>query len=525
LSAVTVDPATEWPWVHAATTFWQQVVDRAERTPDDLLLADEHDQRLTCAQYRDRVERVAAALLAHGIGPDTRVAWQLPTRISTMLVMGALRRIGAVQAPIIPLYRDREVAAALRTSGAEVFLVPGQWGGFDFTAMAARIAESGGPAPRTLVIPATAPESEDVASLPTPEADPDAVRWIYFTSGSTGTPKGAQHTDDTLLSASTAYSGVGRLGRDRHEVFGVAYPVAHVGGVTFFATALNSGSALVLLEAFVPAQAIEVYRRFGVTITGGAPPFYTAFLAMAAANPGERLLPTLAQLKGGGAPCPPHLAARIRDELGTVLTHDYGMTEIAFIGIGCPDDPIEILAETDGRLSPFADLRLVDSDGASVAPGQVGETQLRGRSLFRGYTDEAENAAAFTEDGWFRTGDLGRIHPTGHIEVVGRTKDLIIRKGENVAPQEIEQMLALADDVADVAVIGIPDSDRGELVCAVVVPAVGAAPTLDGLNEFLLASGLMKQKLPERLELVDVLPRTGLAKVAKAELRARFAPS
>jgi non-ribosomal peptide synthetase component E (peptide arylation enzyme) len=141
----------------------------------------------------------------------------------------------------------------------------------------------------------------------------------------------------------------------------------------------------------------------------------------------------------------------------------------------------------------------------------------------RGYTDPAETAKAFTGDGWFRTGDLGRLRPSGHIEVVGRLKDLIIRKGENIAPQEIEELLARHPAVAEVAVLGLPDADRGERVCAVVVPAPGRdAPTLAELTAWLTGAGLMPQKLPEQLEFLDALPRTGLAKVAKNELRSRF---
>jgi cyclohexanecarboxylate-CoA ligase len=179
-----------WPWLLRADTFPGLVRLRAQATPDALFLLDEHGTELTCAQFAEKVERVAAALAAEGIGAGSRVAWQLPTRISTVLVMAALRRLGAVQAPVIPLYREREVTVALATTGAEFFLVPGTWRGVDYVEMATGVAAAGGPAPRVLVVGEEAPESGDTAALPPEPADPDEVRWVYFTSGSTGAPKG-----------------------------------------------------------------------------------------------------------------------------------------------------------------------------------------------------------------------------------------------------------------------------------------------------------------------------------------------
>jgi len=524
---------SSWPWLLRAETVDGLVAARARLTPDGLFLVDEAGQRVTFAEFDARVTRVAAALAAAGVTVGTRVAWQLPTRISTMLVMAALRRLGAVQSPIIPLYREREVSAALATSDAQVLVVPGTWRGVDFTAMAARIAAAGGPAPRVVEIGYEAPEAEPVGDLAEPAPDPEAVRWIYFTSGSTGVPKGARHTDSTLLSTGLAFAGISEFGRRPGEFGSIGFPAAHVGGIENLIAALASGMSLLLLEAFVPDRAVELYNRYGVTITGGGPPFYTALLAEAAGLPGgQRLVPTLRMLMGGGAPCPPHLVAVVAETLGAVLAHSYGMTEVPMIAVASPSDPPDILAGTDGRPVPGNRLRLMDPadpDGtlnpasAGAPPGGVGEVQVSGAGVCRGYTDPAATAAAFTADGWFRTGDLGRLLPSGHIEIVGRIKELIIRKGENVAPQEIEGMLGQHPALAEVAVLGLPDPDRGERVCAVVAPRPGhAAPTLAELTGWLSEAGLMRQKLPEQLEVIDTLPRTGLGKIAKNQLKDRF---
>ncbi|MCM3924179.1 AMP-binding protein, partial [Frankia sp. AiPs1] len=358
-----------------------------------------------------------------------------------------------------------------------------------------------------------------------PDHLPDEVRWIYFTSGSTGIPKGARHSDATLLATAISFAGVSGLGRAAGEVGAVGYPVAHVGGIQYLLAALAAGFPILLLEAFVPDQAVELFRRHGVTATGGSTPFYTALLDLAAVRPGERLVPTLRSLKGGGAPCPPHLVGEVDRVLGAVLAHDYGMTEVPMVAVAALADPPDVLAATDGRPVPVNRLRFVDEGGAAVAPGAVGEVQVAGHGVCHGYTDPEATRAAFTADGWFRTGDLGRLVPSGHIEIVGRLKDLIIRKGENIAPQEIEALLGRHPDVADVAVIGLPDADRGERVCAVVVARPGRpVPSLAELSGWLREAGLMRQKLPEQLELLDILPRTGLGKVAKAQLRARFEP-
>ncbi|MCW2830623.1 MAG: putative cyclohex-ene-carboxylate:CoA ligase [Aeromicrobium sp.] len=527
-SSDAVVPATSsrgpqlWPWQIDAPTIDDLLRRRASSTPTATALIDEDGARVTYAELDARVSRVAAALASHGIRAGSRVAWQLPTRVSTVLVMAALRRLDAVQAPIIPLYREREVAVALATSEAEFFLVPGVWKGFDFAAMAHGLELDR--SPHILEIGYDAPEAEsanDLTSGFAPHSADDA-RWIYFTSGSTGAPKGAMHSDKTLLTTGYAFGGMGGLGREPDEVAAMGFPIAHVGGIEYLIAAWSGGYPVLLLEAFVPPQAVAQMKQHRVTTTGGAPPFYQAFAALARACAPEPLLPTLRSLKGGGAPCPAALFDEVLAVLGIAIAHDYGMTEAPMMAVADPSDPTEILAETDGKPIPGNEMRLVSADGSDVAPGESGQIEVRGAGVCHGYTDPAETAKAFSPDGWLRTGDLGRLHPSGHLEVVGRLKDTIIRKGENIVPQEIEALLAEHPSVAEVAVIGLPDGDRGELVCAVVTAAPAASLDLPSATEWLAARGLMRQKLPERLELVDALPRTGLSKIAKAELVKRY---
>jgi cyclohexanecarboxylate-CoA ligase len=503
----------------ATEGFWSLVVDRAERSGGQPMLSDEHGNSLTFSEFRLKAERVAAALHSEGIGRGTTVAWQLPTRISTALVMAALARLGAVQAPIIPIYRERETGAAVATSAVEVILVPGTWRGTDYVAMAEGLPGHA----RVMTIGLDAPESADVSSLPPTPGVSEDVRWIYFTSGSSGLPKGVRHADGSLLAAARGFTLRGGLGQQPDEVGGVPFPIAHVGGLIYLMTVLLAGFPAVLVEAFDPAVTAELFRRHRVTFTGGSTVFYTALLneqrKLAA---GERLLPSLRLLKGGGAPCPPSVYYAVRSELHSALAHDYGATEVPMICVASPGDTDEQLAQTEGRPIPGNQVRIVD-DEVELPTGRDGEIQVKGAAVFRGYTDPALTSAAFTADGWFRTGDLGHVRPDGHVEVTGRLKDMIIRKGENIGPVEVEALIAEHPAVAEVAVIGLPDDERGELVCAVITTRPGAAaPTLTDLVDQLREAGLMPQKLPERLEIVDELPKTGIGKLDKQSLRRRF---
>jgi len=270
----------------------------------------------------------------------------------------------------------------------------------------------------------------------------------------------------------------------------------------------------VMFEHFALPDALEEYRRHGVTVAGGSTAFYSMFLAEQRKQPGVPVIPTLRLLAGGGAPKPPEVYHAVVREMGVQLTHGYGMTEVPMITMGSPDDTADHLATTEGRPPAGMEIRVVD-----------GEVRLRGEAVCQGYLDPAQSAEAFDADGFLRTGDLGRLTGSGHLVLTGRLKDVIIRKGENVSAKEIEDLLAAHPGVGDVAVIGLPDAERGERVCAVVEQPPGARTlTLEAVASYLRAAGLSVHKLPEQLELVDALPRNDtLRKVLKYKLRERYA--
>ena len=488
----------------SSRTLWELVTRRAALTPDRPLFLQD-GRTLTFEALRARAERVAAGLYGMGVRPGTVVAWQLPTRIETAVLSFALARLGAVQTPVIPFYRDREVGFALRESRAEFFAVPGTWRGFDHTEMARRLGAKG-------VFEAydDLPDGDPSRLLP-PPSDGTAVRWIYWTSGTTSDPKGVLHTDRSLLAGGSCLAHA--LRPSAEDVGSIAFPYAHIGGPDYTVMLLLYGFPAVLFEQFALPEALAAYRAHGVTMAGGSTAFYSMFLAEQRKRPGEPVLPALRLLAGGGAPKPPELYHAVVREMGVQLTHGYGMTEVPMITMGAPGDDPELLATTEGRPPQGMEIRIVD-----------GEVRLRGEAVCRGYLDPGQTAQAFDEDGFLRTGDLGRLTETGHLVLTGRLKDVIIRKGENISAQEIEDLLHRHPAVGDVAVIGLPDAARGELVCAVVEQPPGAeALTLSDVTAFLRTEGLSVHKLPERLEVVDTLPRgETLRKVLKYKLRERY---
>ncbi|MEU6282345.1 AMP-binding protein [Streptomyces sp. NPDC047028] len=489
----------------SAPTLWDLVDRRARLTPDRPVLLQD-DRTLTFGELRDRSERVAAGLYGLGVRPGTVVAWQLPTRVETVLLSFALARLGAVQSPVIPFYRDREVGFALRESKAEYFAVPGVWRGHDHTEMARRLGARG-------VFEAydDLPDGDPVV-LPAPPADGTSVRWIYWTSGTTSDPKGVLHTDRSLIAGGSCLAHALRLTAD--DVGSIAFPYAHIGGLDYTVMLLLYGFPAALFEHFALPDALDGYRRHGVTVAGGSTAFYSMFLTEQRKRPDTKVVPTLRLLAGGGAPKPPELYHAIVREMGVQLTHGYGMTEVPMITMGDPEDTPANLAATEGRPPEGMEIRIVD-----------GEVRLRGEAVCRGYLDPGQSAAAFDEEGFLRTGDLGHLTRSGHLVLTGRRKDVIIRKGENISAKEIEDLLATHPSVADAAVIGLPDVERGELVCAVVEQRPGSAPlTLPAVAGHLRAEGLSVHKLPERLEIMEALPRNDtLRKVLKYKLRERFA--
>jgi cyclohexanecarboxylate-CoA ligase len=504
-------------------TLWQLVEWRAEQTPDALFAVDEDGRRLTFAEYRDRCLAVAAALAADGVGPETRVAWMLPTWLEAFVLAGALARLGACQVPMIPILRHKEVGFILRQTDARHLVVPGVWRGVDYPAMAREVVAGLDHDVSVRVVDASTralPTGDPSALPPAPVAERDALRWVFYTSGTTADPKGTRHSDRTVAACALRMNR--RFDAVPDDRNALVFPVTHIGGIAFLMGGLMAGFAHICISVFEPESSCALMSREGVTMAGAGPVFWMTYVDQQRRHPERRLFPALRALLGGGAPKPPTIHDEVRDVLGVVLATGYGSSECPTVSHGSVHDSDEVLRR-DGRLLDDTEVRIVRLDGTPAALGEDGEIRVKAPMLFLGYLDPSADADAFDDEGYHRTGDIGRIDGHGVLTITGRLKDIVIRKGENISAKEVEDVLYQHPAVADAAVIALPDRERGELACAVIVVTSGhEAPTLDDLAQHCRSLGLSARKVPERLEVVDVLPRNPTGKVLKFELQARY---
>ena len=502
---------------------WRLIEQAADRWPDQPMLVSRQGDGATFGQYRDRALAMAAGLADLGVRPGDVVSWILPTWVDTVVLAGALARLGAVQNPIIGIYRHREVGFCARQAGSKYLISPGVFGGFDYAAMAAEIAGDVDGLRTLAVAPGSFPQGDPASLAPAVAAESSDVRWVCYTSGTTADPKGAKHSDQTV----GAFGGpmAERLDVQPGDRYSLTFPFPHIGGIGLLFMALERGCTHLLDETVDPEATVRFLCEQGCTHAGTGTPFYLMYLA-AQQRLDHPLFPHLKVCPGGGAPIPPAIHRRVVEELGGVgVASGWGLTEAPVLTNGDIRDPDEKLANTEGRALPGVDLIAVANDGSQCQPGVEGELRARGPQVMLGYMDSYLDAEAFDSGGYYRTGDLGIIDADGYVTITGRLKDIIIRHGENISAKEVEDLLFGLDGIADAAVIGLPDERTGESVCAVVVPAEGARVTLEGLAAALVAAGLRRQATPERLEIVDALPRNPAGKVLKRELQRRFGPT
>ncbi|MFZ0665681.1 MAG: AMP-binding protein [Acidimicrobiales bacterium] len=519
-----------------APTLWELIERRAKATPGALMAIDENGRSLTFGEYRNRCVSAAAGLHdQYGVSEGTAVSWELPTWLESLVLVGALARLSARQNPIIPIYREREVGFVVKQTGAKLLVVPSTWRGFDYEAMANTIAEAiaddAGDAGRedrmkVLVADHSLPEG-DPANLPPPptipaEASDAPVRWVFYTSGTTADPKGAQHTDLSVLASALAMSEC--LDLSAEDVSGLVFPFTHIGGIGWLMAVLIAGCEVVITEAFDASATPALLAANDVTLAGSGTPFHMAYLQAQRSDPGNKLFPKVRAFPGGGAPKPPQLHHDIKNEVGGIgIVSGYGLTEAPIVFMATCSDPDHKLAQTEGQARPGVIFKVVSLDGSPAPAGVEGELRVQGPQLMRGYLDSSLDSDAFDEEGFFKSGDLAVVDEDGYVVITGRLKDVIIRHGENISAKEVEDLVYQHPSVADVAVIGLPDSRTGERACAVVSLRAGAEPLdLEGLKDFLIGKGLRTQAVPEQLEIVATVPRNPAGKILKHKLREQF---
>jgi cyclohexanecarboxylate-CoA ligase len=497
----------------------------AAANPEQVAVID-RDVSWTYRQIDELVRDLASALQSHEVGPGDVVSWQLPNWVDAVAVHLAALRVGAISNPIVSIYRHAEVKFILRQAASKVMFVPTTYRGFDYPAMLAEIRDEL-PGLRTVVAVGGDEVGCDIgygmliahgrARRPkTVKRSPNEAALLLYTSGTTAAPKGVVHTHNTL--DYEVRSLIEFFGLSRNDVVFMPSPVGHITGVLCgIHLSIMLGAPLVLLDVWEPGRALSLIAAHRCSFTVAATPFLHGLLH----HPDlpDTDTSALRAFMCGGADVPPELIRSASAALDCTVVRAYGSTEYPTATGSNEHDPLDKRASTDGRAMGAAQVRVVDAIGSDAPTGTVGEVLVRGPELFVGYLDSRLNNEAFSSDGWFRTGDLGRLDADGYLEITGRHKDIVIRGGENISVKEIEDELFGHPKVADIAVVATPDPVLGERVCAVVVPEAGQTVALADLGEWLSAARFAKQKLPERLIVLDELPRTASGKVQKFKLR------
>jgi cyclohexanecarboxylate-CoA ligase len=484
-------------------------------------LEDESETRLDYRQLANRVARTARALERAGVRRGDVVSFQMPNRWQFVALYLAAVRLGAVANPLMPIFRSRELGFMLKQADARVFVVPKSFRGFDHEGLARELAAKL-PGMRVLV---SGGEGADSLEGQIERADdcqafergarqrPNDVTQLMYTSGTTGESKGVLHTSNTLLGAVRCYAERMQIGAN--DVIFMPSPIAHQLGFSYgMLMALQLGVPLVLTDIWRPARAAQLIESNGVTFTFAATPFL-ADLAAIARDSGKKL-GRLRLFASSGAPIPPAVAQAGRDDLGVAVAASWGMTECDSVTVTPPDGSRS--TESDGCAIGNGEVRIVDEQGSELPRGETGALQVRGSSLFVGYL-KRPNLYKLDADGWFDTGDLARMDAEGYIRICGRTKDVIIRGGENIPVVEIEAALYRLPQVADAALVAMPDPRLQERACAFVTLRHGTSLDLEAICRQLDAEGFTKHFWPERLEVLAEMPRTPTGKIQKFVLR------
>ncbi|MFW2240463.1 AMP-binding protein [Rhodococcus opacus] len=512
---------TSGEWSHS--TIDSALAEYAHHHPDRLAVVD-GDRQVSYAELDAMIRRLAGVLLERGIRPGDSVVWQLPNWLEAIVVHHGALRIGAVSTPIIPIYRHREVQFILKQSRARIAFVPGMFRTFDHRGMFDELAPTLPDLEHVITVRGSDNEFDHLLSGATPLDNPvehasTDVALLLYTSGTTSDPKGALHTHESLDYENRSIIELFDLTGE--DIVYMPSPVGHITGILYgLQLPFILGSHVVFQDIWDPGAGLELLQRRRCTFVIGATPFLHGLVH----HPDRAEYDIALRVFGcGGADVPPELIRQAEEQLGCTATRIYGSTEFPTLSGGNASDPLDKRATTDGRPIGSAEARTVDEHDTPVPPGAVGDLQVRGPDLFTGYLDSRLNADAFASDGWFRTGDLAVIDEDGYIQITGRRKDIIVRGGENISAKEIEDLLFEYPGIADIAVIGMPDPIMVERICAYVVPSDQAhPPALDELTSFLREHRMATQKLPERLEVVEQLPRTATGKIQKFVLRDRI---
>jgi cyclohexanecarboxylate-CoA ligase len=486
-------------------------------------------RRFSYSELAALADRVAVGLARLGVGRNDVVAMQLPNWWQFSVLYLACSRIGAVLNPMMHIFRERELSFMLKHGQAKVLVVPKLFRGFDHEAMARGLQLSLPHLQRIVVVggggaddfdalltkPAweNEPDARDILTRSRP--GPDDITQLIYTSGTTGEPKGVMHSANTLMANIAPYAE--RLALRHDDVVLMASPMAHQTGFMYgLMMPIMLRASVVLQDQWEPKKAIELIRTESVSFTMASTPFLTDLTKNVQES--GTTVPSLKTFLCAGAPIPGPLVEQARKVLGTKIVSAWGMTENGAVTLIKLDDDDQLACSTDGCPLPGVEVKVVDLDGQAIPAGEVGKLLVRACSNFGGYLNRPQLNATDTQ-GWFDTGDLATMDANGYIRISGRSKDVIIRGGENIPVFEIEALLYKHPAVAQVAIVAYADERLGERACAVVVPKAGQMLDLTGMVEFLKSQKVALQYIPERLIVRDAMPATPSGKIQKFRLR------
>lgn len=495
--------------------------------PDKIAVVDyrqgrDEPLRLTYRELDDRVDRIARGLVTSGVGPGDVVSFQLPNWWEFIALWLACGRIGACANPVMPIFRERELEFMLGLAESKVFVVPKSFRNFDHEVMARDLLSRLPTLQRVVVIGGEGEDAFEQALLgvDTPPLshrgiEPDEVMLLLYTSGTTGEPKGVMHTYNTVYASIDPYVEMMHLGKEDF-ILG-ASPFAHATGFFYLAMMpIELNATTVLLDVWDPKRALEIIRRERITFSMAAAVFVSDMCH--AVEQGAAPPETLRCFVSAGAPIPSVLIERAHRLLGMTLCSAWGMTECGAATLTEPERALEKSAISDGRPIRGVEVKIVDGQGTPLPTGQTGRLLIRGSVLFGGYL-KRPHLNNVDAEGWFDTGDLAFADDEGYIRINGRSKDIIIRGGENLPVMEIENILYAHPAIAACAVVGYPDERLGERACAFVILKPGTSFDFAEMVRWFESKQTARQYIPERLEIVENMPTTPSGKIQKFKLR------
>jgi non-ribosomal peptide synthetase component E (peptide arylation enzyme) len=499
------------------TTFSKICDQNARDFPNKEALVDSRT-RLTWAQVKQQMDRLALKFLEMGFKRNEMIVIQLPNCVELWILRVACEKAGLLCLPVVRTLRHREMEHILSYTGAVGLVIPWQFRGFDYYEMIQELRPALPNLKHLFVagdrVPEEAISLDKMLQEPLEEVYPleslngtrcpaTEFSLVLLTTGSTGLPKFLENPICARLLYTRYLDRLCRFTSD--DIFAAVVPGGGGSNMPIYFNAPLLAAKVVMLEHFDPEEALKLIERERATII----PVTPAVLAKLIRHPnfGHYNLSSVRLIYSTGAPLPYQMGMEAEEKLVCPVVQGYGAIDYGPLCLSSPDDSREVRFRTVGKPVIGNEIKLVDEAGTEVGSGEVGEVMARGATCVSGYYKDPEaTRQAWTQDGWFGMGDLGKFDEHGNLMIVGRSKDIIIRGGQNIYPAEIEDMLMTHPHISEAAIVGIPDPIMGEKACAFVVPKPGQQLTFDGMVSFLQGKKIAAYKLPERLEVVERLP-------------------